>query len=301
MDEIVVVELFRRAWELAWRNKMLWLYGFVAALSGDLLSTIRIGPELSLDPGSPLLQGHVFDISGWARAVRLLGGSLVVAALLTLTATMVLWAVVLCAKAGLVRATQLLSRQDAFDNASVLNGIAGFLPSLIGATLLLYVPFWLASDIAGELLRLSPGLLRLPLYLVLLVLLVVGAVLPFWQILALCGIVLDGLRPREAIARARRLAERLPTEMLVMVGALVVLGLVLNGLARLVLQPVADVSLLSVLLTAFRGDLAFFGQVLGLLVLGAVATAIMTPMQVLAIATLTLTYRSAYRPTATKR
>ncbi len=295
MDEIVVVELFQRAWELAWRNKALWLYGFVAALSGDLLSTIRIGPELSLDPNSPLVQAHVLDVTGWARGLRLLGGALAAAALLTLFATLVLWAVVLCAKAGLIRATRSLTRQELVDAGRVLDGIAEFVPSMIGATLLLYVPFWLASDLIGELLRLSPGLLKLPFYLALLVLLVIGAILPFWQILALCGIVLDDLGPREAVARGRRIGERLPAEMLVIVGTLVVLGLVLGGLARLVLQPAADVSLLSVLLTAFRGDLSFFGQALGLLALGAVATAILTPVQVLGITTLTLAYQAASR------
>jgi hypothetical protein len=89
--------------------------------------------------------------------------------------------------------------------------------------------------------------------------------------------------------------------MLVIVAALVIFGLVLNGLARVVLQPVADVSLLSVLLTAFRGDLSFFGQAFGLLALGAVATAMITPVQVLGVATLTLAYRAAFRPTGAKR
>ena len=53
--------LFSRAWALIWRNKFLLALGFLAALSGDALSQVRIGPELSLLGGGGLLRANVLD------------------------------------------------------------------------------------------------------------------------------------------------------------------------------------------------------------------------------------------------
>ncbi len=283
--------LFSRAWDLVRRNKVVWPLGFLAALSGDLLSSIRIGPELNLDGAGGLLRGNVLDIDGWTRAVRLLGGELILATILTAIVAAGFLIATLSAKAGLIDAPRTLPQQESLDVAAALRRGARFLVPALKVTLLLYVPYLLASDLIGELLRLSPGLLKLPLYLILLVLLAVAVGLAFIQPLSLCGVVLRGLDPRSSIKRSWKLARQHATEVAVIGGVLLAVWLVLELLAKLVLSPVAGVSLLSVQLGWSREGLASIGQTIGFLFLSVIATAIRAPGQVLGLVVLALAYQ----------
>lgn len=284
--------LFLRAWDVIRRNKLFWLLGFLAALSGDLLSSVRIGPELNLDRAGGLLRGNVLDINGWSRALRLLGGELVAATIFTVIVAAGFLSAVLCAKAGLIDATRTGSELKQFDLAVALRRGVQFLIPGLEVTLLLYAPYLLASDLAGELLRLSPGLLRLPVYLVLLVLLIVGVGLALIHPLALCGVVFRGLKPRTSIKEAWGLICSHTADLAVIGGVLLGVWLVLEIVAKLMLSPVTGVSLLSVLLGGSRGSPAAIGQGLGLLFLGAIATAIRAPGQVLGLVVLALSYQT---------
>ncbi len=283
--------LFSRAWALVRRNKLLWPLGFLAALSGDVLSSVRIGPALSLDGSGGLLRANVLDVSGWARALRLLGGELVAATLFTMIVAAGFLVAVLWAKASLIDATRALSQQAPIELEAVLRRAARFLVPAALVTILLYAPYLLASDLAGELLRLSPGILKLPVYAVLLGLLTAAVGLAFIHPLAICGIVLRGCDPRSSIEQAWALVRGHAREAAVIVGVLLAFGLVLDVLAKAVLLPAAGASLLSVVLAWSREGLAAIGQALGLLLLSVLATAIRAPVYVFGMVALVLAYQ----------
>ncbi len=283
--------LFSRAWVLIKRNKLLWPLGFLAALSGDVLSSVRIGPELSLGGTGGLLRANVLDVGGWARALRLLGGELIAATIFVVIVAAGFLVTVLCAKVGLIDATRTLSRQEPVGLEAVLRRAIRYLVPTAQVTILLYVPYLLASDLAGELLRLSPGLLRLPVYAVLLGLLVAAVGLVVIHPLAICGIVLRGYDPRSTIGQAWVIMRGHAREIAVMAGMLLAFGLVLDGLAKAVLLPVAGTSVLSVLLAWSREGLAAIGQAFGLLFLSVLATAIRAPAQVFGLVVLALAYQ----------
>ncbi|MDQ1300363.1 MAG: hypothetical protein QG637_280, partial [Chloroflexota bacterium] len=262
-----------------------------AALSGDLLSSVRIGPELNLDGAGGILRGNALDIDGWARALRLLGGELMLATALTSIVAAGFLTAILCAKAGLIDAIHTPSRQEPRDVGAALRRGARFFVPILAVTLLLYVPYLLVSDLAGELLRLSPGLLRLPIYLVLLVLLAAGVGLALLHPLAMCGIVFKGLKPRASIEGGWRLIRRHTHDMIVIGGVLLAVWLALEIAAKLILSPVAGVSLLSALLGWSREALTAVGQGLGLTLLGILATAIRAPAQALGLVVVALAYQ----------
>lgn len=62
MVEVDLLSFMRPAWDLIRGNRMIWLLGFFAALSGDLLSNIRVGPQLNLLGDGDLLLAY-FPIS----------------------------------------------------------------------------------------------------------------------------------------------------------------------------------------------------------------------------------------------
>jgi hypothetical protein len=281
-------DLFSRAWALIRRNRTLWALGFLAALPGGILSTIRIGPAISLNGDAGLLRGNTFDFVGWERALRLLGGQLVAAAIVTAAVAVGLLAIVLCARASLIAAARAFLRGETLDLASALNQGARQLGAVLPATLMLYVPYLVVSDLVGEALRLMPGVLRLPFYLMLLALLVVAAGLAVLHPVAIGGIVLRGRGPKASIEQGWKLLSDHRNESAVIAAVLLGLGIICNALAGFAMQPVAGVSLLALLLAGGQAGLTPVIQGVGLLVLGAIATAIMAVAQVFGLATLTL-------------
>jgi hypothetical protein len=155
---------------------------------------------------------------------------------------------------------------------------------------MLYVPYLVVSDLVGEALRSAPGLLRLPFYAMLLALLVVAAGLAILHPLAIGGIVLRGRGPKASIEQGWRMLSEHRNEAAVIAAVLLGLGIVCNTLASFVLQPVAGVSLLSLLLAGGQGGLTTVMRGVGLLVLGVIATAIMAVAQVFGLVTLTSVY-----------
>jgi hypothetical protein len=276
-----------RAWELIRRENFLWALGFAAALSGDLLTNDRIGPRLDL---GGLLRSDVFDVPGWARGLRLLGGSLVAAALLTLGAGIAMLIVVLLARGGLIAAARALERGESVGLELATGRARTVIGRLVLITVVLYVPYLLASQLAGMAFRLGPGLFRLPVYLILLALLVVSAGLALLHPLAACAVMLDGLKVRSSIGRAWRLARANLREAAVVAAVLLASWVVLSAVARLVLSPVSDVSLLALLLGGLRNGGLSFGGTLGFLMLHAIATAIMAPVYTVGLVTLALMY-----------
>jgi hypothetical protein len=285
-------DLFSRAWALIRRNRTLWALGFLAALPGGILSTIHIGPAISLTGDAGLLRGNAFDFAGWERALRLLGGQLVAAAIVTAVIAAGLLAIVLCARAGVIAASRALLREETLDLASALNQGARQLGTVLPATLILYVPYLVVSELVGEALRWMPGLLRLPFYAMLLALLVVAAGLAVLHPVAIGGIVLRGRGPKASIEQGWRMLSGHRNESAVIATVLLGLGIVCNTLASFVLQPVAGVSLLSLLLAGGQGGFTTVIQGVGLLMLGFVATAIMAVAMVFGLVTLTLVYEA---------
>jgi hypothetical protein len=283
--------LFSRAWDLTWRNKFLLALGFLAALSGDALSQVRIGPEMNLWRDGGLLRANVLDIDGWTRALRLLGGNLVAATIITVVAGLTTMIAVLSGRAALVVSADALDHHETVDLSSALRrGIRLFAPILV-MTLFLYVPFLIASEIVGELLRWSPGIIRLPIYVLVLALLVVQIGLALMHPLAICGIVIHRLDPLASIEQSWRLMCEHPKEMLVIAAALGILGLVFGAVSYLVLAPVAGVSLLSILLAGPLNSFANLGLTLSFIALTIISLAILAPARAYQLITLTLAYQ----------
>jgi len=283
--------LFSRAWDLIWRNKFLLALGFLAALSGDALSQVRIGPELSLSGDGGLLRANVLDIDGWTRALRLLGGNLVAATIITVVAGLIMMVAVLSGRAALVISTHALDHRETIDLSEALRRGVRLIAPILVLTLLLYIPFLIASEIVGELLRLSPGIIRLPIYILVLALLVVQILLALMHPLAICGIVIHRLDPVASIGQSWRLIREHPEEMLVIAAALGILGLVCGAIAYLVASPVAGVSLLSILLAGPLNSFANLGLTLSFTALTIISVAILAPARAYQLVALTLAYQ----------
>jgi hypothetical protein len=283
--------LFSRAWDLIWRNKFLLALGFLAALSGDALSQVRIGPELSLWGDGGLLRANVLDIDGWTRALRLLGGNLVAATIITVVAGLIVMVAVLAGRAALVVSAHALDQRETIDLSDALRRGVGLIPPILIVTLLLYIPFLIASEIVGELLRWSPGIIRLPVYVLVLALLVVQIGLALMHPLAICGIVIHRLDPVASIEQSWRLMRERPIELLLIAAALGTLGLVFGAIAYLAASPVADVSLLSILLAGPLSSFANLGLTLSFTALTVVSVAILAPARAYQLVTLTLAYQ----------
>jgi hypothetical protein len=283
--------LFSRAWELIWRNKFLLALGFLAALSGDALSQVRIGPELSLLGDGGLLRANVLDVDGWTRALRLLGGNLVAATIITVVAGLIMMVAVLSGRAALIVSTRALDHREIIDLLEALRRGVRLIAPILVATLLLYIPFLIASEIVGELLRWSPGIIRLPIYILVLALLVVQIGLSLMHPLAICGIVIHRLDPIAGIEQSWRLIREHPEEMLVIAAALGALGLVFGALAYLVSSPVAGVSLLSILLAGPLNSFANLGLTLSFTALTIISVAILAPARAYQLVALTLAYQ----------
>jgi hypothetical protein len=283
--------LFSQAWNLIWRNKFLLALGFVAALSGDALSQVRVGPELSLWGNGGLLQANVLDIDSWSRALRLLGGNLVAATIITIVAGLIMMVAVLSGRAALVVAAHALDDHETIDLSAALRRSVRLIAPILISTLLLYIPFLIASQIIGELLRLSPGIIRLPIYVLVLALLGVQIVLALMHPLAICGIVIHGLDPVASIERSWRLIREHPEEMLVVATALGILGLIVGAAAYLVSSPVAGVSLLSILLAGPLDSFANLGLTLSFTALTIISVAILAPARAYQLVALTLAYQ----------
>ena len=247
--------MFGRAWELIRRNKQLWALGFVAALSGDLLSNIRIGPELNLAGNGPLLTAGVFDFRTWGRALRLLGSSLVGAG----HRDRVGGGHRACG--GFVRQSRP-GRGDALAHTyaashSTWRPRCKLWPNtsapLVQVTVLLYGPLF-ADRRPG---RRDPASAprSFPAAAV------PGAAGPCWLSRSCCLSYICWpsvascwmpVPPRLAVERSWAMLQQNWRRWLVLLGALLSIQLVCSGLAQLVLEPVAGVSLLSLALTSLR-------------------------------------------------
>jgi len=289
-------DILGRAWNCCKRHKFLWVLGFVAAVWSDLLSHDRIGQELNFGGEGALLRANVFDLTGWARGLRLLGGSLVAAALLTLAAGIVLLVAVLLARGSLIAAAADLDRGQPSDVPLAVDRARPVLGRLVLLTAALYGPYLVASQLAGEALKMSLGLLKPAVCLLLLALLVLAAGLALLHPLAVCAAILDGLRVRASIERAWRLARENSREALMIGGALLGAWVLLDAVRRLLLSPLADVSLLALLLGGLRSGWLSFGGTLGFLILGCIATAVMTPVYAVGLVALSLAYEKWRTP-----
>jgi membrane-anchored glycerophosphoryl diester phosphodiesterase (GDPDase) len=184
-----------------------------------------------------------------------------------------------------------LTKRETIDLSEALRRDVRLIAPILAATLLLYIPFLIASEIVGELLRWSPGIIRLPIYILVLALLVVQIGLALMHPLAICGIVIHRLHPIASIEQSWQLIREHPEEMLVIAAALGALGLVFGALAYLVISPVAGVSLLSILLAGPLNSFANLGLTLSFTALSIISVAILAPARAYQFVALTLAYQ----------
>jgi hypothetical protein len=198
---------------------------------------------------------------------------------------------VLSGRAALVVSAHALAKRETIDLSEALRRSVRLIAPILIMTLFLYIPFLIASEIVGELLRLSPVILRLPIYVLVLALLVVQIGLALIHPLAICGIVIHRLDPVASIEQSWRLVREHPEEMLVIAAALGILGLAFGALAYLVLSPVAGVSLLSILLAGPLNSFANLALTLSFLALTIISVAILASVRAYQLVALTLVYQ----------
>jgi hypothetical protein len=198
---------------------------------------------------------------------------------------------VLSGRAALVVSAHALDHRETIDLSEALRRGVRLIAPILVLTLLLYIPFLIASEIVGELLRLSPGIIRLPIYILVLALLVVQIGLALMHPFAICGIVIHRLDPVASIEQSWRLMHEHPAVMLVIAAALGILGLVFGAAAQLVLSPVAGVSLLSILLAGPLNSFANLGLTLSFTALTIISVAILAPARAYQLVALTLAYQ----------
>lgn len=126
------VGTIRRGWELTWKNKWLWLLGFLAALG----SGSSFGSNSNFQTGSGDLGANGSSISP-EMLTALAGGALLLCCVFVVIGIL-LWLVSLASKGGLITAVSELDRGEASSfGRAFRQGWRKLLP-LIGMTLLLF-------------------------------------------------------------------------------------------------------------------------------------------------------------------
>ncbi|MCA9969121.1 MAG: hypothetical protein KC425_02845 [Anaerolineales bacterium] len=144
--------LFSRAWQIVWRNKFLFVLGFLASLGsngGSNSSSIR-GDASSFDvpPGTMDTAEQFF---------AQYGGLLLAGACVLMMLGIVLWLLRLTAQGGLISAADRIDRGEQVSFGEAFAAGASKLGRLIGVNLLMYGPFLLLGLLAFGVFGLTVG------------------------------------------------------------------------------------------------------------------------------------------------
>jgi hypothetical protein len=148
-------QILKRAWNIVWNHKFLWVLGFLVALGsgggsgGGNNSGWRenFNPDTLGDPNSPAMQemeraaAHLEQF--WATYAAIFIGLLCVLMIVGL----VLWLVKLAAEAGLIDSVNKIEEGQKASFAQAMSGGAAVLLRLIGVRILLALPFILVTAV----------------------------------------------------------------------------------------------------------------------------------------------------------
>jgi hypothetical protein len=321
--------LLRRAWEICWQNRWLFVLGILATLGsasaggGNAFSYSfggeDVGPEFERQ-AAEFLRGLV---AAWPYLVA---GAIVLAVM-----GLLLWLLRLAARGGLIAAADALDAEAGVEKGPVslraaLRRGGRHLPRLIGLDAVLYGPILLitvvpvafflmvGSGVAIAILEgrsfeaLAPSFLE-TVVIAATCLCVLGCIVFLWQVflaflhpLAQRSVVLADRRVFAAIRHGWQILGGHAGEMILLVLLLFVVGLVFRALLAAVLVPVALLLFVPSILELIRGGAPSMGQLAGI-VLASIGLALVA--QVLnglyvtyQSVSYTLGYRQMTRPNA---
>lgn len=298
--------LLSRAWRIVWRNKYLFVLGFLAALgSGGQRSpqanyqiTSGLNPN---DLNQPLQQLRQF----WAEF-----GPLV----LTLTAVVIVlgvivWLLRLIAEAGLIDAVQQIEQTESPGLGGSFRAGGRYLGRMIGLNLVLYGPLWLFGllmaaaglVVFGSLLvtqDMAPlrsiGVLGVCLVPIACVLAIYGVVAAFVYPFAQRGIIITRLGVLDGIRHGWRVLGRHLGDIILLALLFLVISFLVGLVVALIALPIGIVLLLPTVMAIVRSGsveanqivLGFF-TILGLGIISALINSVVRAFQ---SATFTLAY-----------
>lgn len=307
-------KLLKRAWDITWNNKYLWVLGFLAGLGqAGSSSSYRTGggstPSTDRRPTLPEMP----DFRGfWQENMALIIGLTCLVFIIGLA----LWLLRLTAQGGLIAAVkQIEGGQKSSLGQSFTAGV-NYLPRLAGLSILVSLPALVigllifalffgfvglnvleAMSQSGNIEEILPSFGIFFLCFIPLICLTVPLtiILNIWEQAAQRGIVLhelgvmDGLREGWGVLRTHL------TEVIVMGLILIVLGLLFGIAVTIVLLPCALIMIVPMMGTIFTGaglNMVSVGLlILGGLVIGLVAAAVSSIFTTFQSATITLAYR----------
>lgn len=306
-------KLLKRAWDITWNNKYLWVLGFLAGLGqAGSSSSYRTGGSTPSTGGSPTLP-EMPDFSGfWQENMALIIGLTCLLFIIGLA----LWLLRLTAQGGLIAAVKQIEGGGKSSLGHSFTAGVNYLPRLAGLSILVSLPalviglliFALFFGFVGmsaleamsqsgniEAIWSSFGLFFLCFIPLICLAVPLTIILSIWEQAAQRGIVLhelgvmDGLREGWGVLRTHL------TEVIVMGLILIVLGLLFGIVVAMVVLPCALIMIVPVIGTVFTGsglDIVSIGLlILGGLVIGLVAAALSSIFTTFQSATITLAYQ----------
>lgn len=278
--------IFRRAWEICWQNRWLFLLGILAALGsagggGNTSFSYSFGPG-DVGPEFERQMEEFFRtlVAAWPY---LLFGTIV----LTLFG-LLLWLLSLTARGGLIAAAAELDGETAAGSDAALGFGAAmrrgrrYLLRLVGLELLLYGPVFLLVVIPLAVLIASvvsagiaafdePGALGGIVLVALTCLCLLGCLAILWQIflaflhpLAQRSLVLDDRRVIDAVRHGWQILSGRPGDMLVLVLLLFILGLIYGALVAVILVPLGLLLAVPTIFDFMRGGFPSGGQLVAI-------------------------------------
>ena len=268
-------KLVSRAWSIVWRNKFLFVLGFLAALGGSGQS-----PQYSYQfsaPSSPGGRGGEWFLRELAQFWNQHGGLMLGLAALALVLGLCAWLVRLTAEAGMIESVYRIEAGERATLGGSLRQGMSHLARMLGLSLVLYGPVWLvgalmaiagvvfaAAALGAQTARplLGMGIVGVCLLPVAclggLYTLVMTFIYPFAQrsiILKKLGVV-EGIRDGWGVLRANL------GDILLLALLFLVIGFVVSVVAGLVTLPLALVAMLPALRDIINTGIITSGQII---------------------------------------
>ncbi len=306
-------KLLKRAWDITWNNKYLWVLGFLAGLGqAGSSSSYRNGGSTPSTGGSPTFP-EMPDFSGfWQDNMALIIGL----GCLLLIIGFALWLLRLTAQGGLIAAVKQIEGGEKSSLGQSFTAGVNYLPRLVGLNILVSLPalviglliFALFFGLVGmsalevmsqsgniEAMWSSFGLFFLCFIPLICLTVPLMIILSIWEQAAQRGIVLHELGVMDGLREGWRVLRGHLTEVLVIGFTLIVLGILFGVAVTIVVLPCALILVVPMLGTIFTGaglDMVTIGLlIMGGLVIGLIAAAISSIFTTFQSATITLAYQ----------
>jgi hypothetical protein len=307
-------KLLKRAWDITWNNKYLWVLGFLAGLGqAGSSSSFRNGWSSSPSTGGRPTLPEMPDFSRfWQENMALIIGLTCLLFIIGLA----LWLLRLTAQGGLIAAVKQLEGGEKSSLGHSFTAGVNYLPRLAGLSILVSLPalviglliFALFFGFVGmsaleamsqsgdiEAMWSSFGLFFLCFIPLMCLAVPLTIILGIWEQAAQRGIVLHELGVMDGLREGWGMLRSHLTEVIVIGFILIVLGILFGFAVTIVVLPCALILVVPMLGTIFTGaglDMVSVGLlILGGLVIGLIAAAVSSIFTTFQSATITLAYQ----------